>query len=171
MKARFAGRFALMVLAMDGVLFAQGNDAYTRRSLHGLAGVQVVVGLSVPPEVAASVTDVELEVQVERMLQKAGVNVFDRDRTLQMPGRPKLNFTLHAVKSANSPVHALVLETALAQGVSLARDNSISTEANTWSLLAAGVVENSDLKPAIKNTIVRATDEFISAFREQNPRK
>lgn len=171
MKAQFAVGLSVMVLAINWVAFSQGNDGYTRRSLYGLAGIQVVVELMLPREMAASVTDVELEVETERALQKAGIKVFDRDKTIQVPGRPKLRILVHAVKSSNLPVHALFLEAALAQRASLERDNSISTEANTWSLSAAGVVENPDLKPAIRNEVARATDQFITAFREQNPKK
>ena len=171
MKVRTACRLVVMVLAVNGAAFSQGNDGYTRRSLQGLAGIQVVVELILPPEMAASVTDVELEVQAERTLQKAGIRVLDRDKALQMPGRPKLHYTVHVVKSANLPIHALTLEVALAQGVLLARDNSISAEAHTWSQSATGLMENPDLKPAIGNAIERATEEFIIAFREQNPKR
>ncbi len=171
MKIRTACRLVVMVLAVNGAAFSQGNDGYTRRSLQGLAGIQVVVELILPPEMAASVTDVELELQAERTLRKAGISVFDQDKTLKMPGRPKLHITVHAVKSAKLPVYALAVEAALAQGVLLARDNSMSTEANTWSQLATGVVENPDLMPAIRNATARATEEFIIAFREQNPKK
>ncbi len=171
MKAQSAALLPAILLAVSCTAFTQGNDGYSRRSLYGLTGIQVIVEISLPPEIAGSVTDVELEVEAERTLKKAGISIFDQDKTIALPGRPKLYLRIRAVKSAKLPVHALFLEASVAQRASLERDSSISVEANTWSVYSMGVAENPDLRGILKGAVINAVGEFITGFREQNPGK
>jgi len=171
MKAHPAVLLPVVILAISCTALPQGNDGYSRRSLFGLTGIQVMVEVSLPPAMTGTVTDAELEVEAERVLKRAGINVIDREKANPLPGRPKLYFRVQAVQSPELPLNAFSIETGIAQKVQLARDSSINVDAITWSVYAIAVIESSNLKQAAKTSIDRAADEFISAFREQNPKK
>jgi hypothetical protein len=171
MKTHPAIVLPAVVLAVSCTVHAQGNDGYSRRSLVGLAGVQVMATLSLSPGMARVVTDVELEVEAERVLKRAGINIVGREKPSPLPGMPILFFRVQAVKSAEQPLNAFSIESGVAQKVQLERDNSISVDAVTWSVYALAVIDSSNVKQAALASIDRAADEFITAYREHNPKR
>lgn len=160
-----------VVLAVSCTVHAQGNDGYSRRSLVGLAGVQVMATLFFPPGMTSTVTDVELELEAERVLKRAGINIISREKPNSLPGKPILFFRVQTVKSAEQPLNALFVESGVTQKVQLERDSSISVDAITWSVYALAVIDSSNLKQTGMALIDRATDEFITAYREHNPKR
>jgi hypothetical protein len=161
-----------MRLAILGALFlvlfvrtAVAGEDFTRKSLAGLAGVNVFIEpVKEPLDRSTIKTDVELR------LRRAGIKVLDMETCQKTPGKPFLRVVGNTTTPATQ-IFAVSHDVELFQSVVLNRDKSISTLASTWRTggVALGVGK-ANLVKGVRDLLRQDVDEFINDFLAANPR-
>ena len=134
-----------------------------RATLRGLKAVKAVIDFSDGAVMQQSgLTVGKLASQIEQRLEKEGVPV---DSGAHEFVGLRVTFA-HARKTD----YALGLTLGLYQNVSLVRDPTMKTMAETWSGDSILLVPPRMLGEALSNTVDQLVDQFIAAYRSANPR-
>ena len=152
------------VLCLAGVS-AQIYVTEPRETFRGLPGVQVVVEPLKPDAEQDSLTESQLQTDVELRLRKAGIRVLTRQERLATPGGPFLYVNVNTWKSPPGfpGVYIYAFEVRLTQRVVLERDIDIATHAGTWTASAVGKVGAARLRD-IREHVGDIVDAFINDF-------
>lgn len=140
---------------------ACGADApMDRATLRGLKTLQVAVDVGAELQ-QAGITRATLAGQVRQRLEKAGITI-DPDAV------DFVGVKVTAAQSKNTP-YALCLELGIYQGVTLRRDPTMFTTAETWSGESVLLSPKKLLQDALTTTINDLVDQFVAAFKSVNP--
>lgn len=138
-------------------------DAITRASLKGIESLDVVVlparaDPGCPPPSAE-----QTETEIEAQLQRAGIPI----------GPAAASYLFVSVASVDALTDLLcgfAVSVELQQVVVLLRDPRITTFGTTWRRGGLGVVATVKHPAYLRGMLAIIVDEFITAYREQNPR-
>jgi hypothetical protein len=139
-----------------------------KETLRGLPGVTVVIE---PLQTAAEqdgLTQRELQAEVERQLQAAGIRVLTQDEWRATPGSPYLYVNVSALKK-NYGLYAYSIEVCLNQLVSLLRNRDIQEFAETWETREVGTVGQERLT-TVRDSVAAHVNIFIRDYFSVNPR-
>ncbi len=147
----------LLALAQSCLLFG-ADDEYARRSLAGLAGVDVVIeGLSSGADKLGLTKDA-IQTDVELKLRLAGMQIVALSSVF-------LWISVTVTKSGNAADILVELD----QPVRLVRDPTILTPTGcTWSKSTVGANPTAE---GIRNIIKDSVDSFLNAWLSENPKK
>jgi hypothetical protein len=105
----------------------------------------------------------QTQTDIESRLRQSGI-------TLD-PASPYLLYvTINTVRDPASPVYAFNIVVTFHQGVSLPRNPKSLHLATTWSVSHVGLVGADHLRD-VRSKVADLVDRFISAYREQNPKR
>ena len=146
------------------------DDEYSRKSLVGLQGVQVLVESLDPQVEQAGLTKAAIQTDVELKLRLAGIRVLTREEMLKTPGFPTLYINANVLPSGERWGFSESVQ--LEQAVILSRDSSISLlNTATWSVQGVGTAGPSTIGRYVRDQIKDRVDEFINAYLSANPKK
>jgi hypothetical protein len=132
-----------------------------RATLRGLKALKVIVELPDAELAGLGVSSSALAARAEQRLAKSGIPI-DRDAVEFLGVRVT---AAHAKRTS----YALCMALGLYQTVSMARDATLKTSAETWSTESVALVPPKVLQEALENTVDQLVDQFITAFRSVNP--
>jgi hypothetical protein len=157
----------LSYLISTSIVFAIGDDNYSRPSLRGLKKLLVVVQIEKPVSEdlkKAGVTEDRIRASVELKLQEAKIDAVYRDLSSDTP---ILHVELDG-SNRNGKTFSFLIEVELWQKTFLKRDPKVEVIAGTWStgVFGLGTVENiaSDIMGLINSMI----DTFVKAYLSVN---
>jgi hypothetical protein len=157
-----------MVLSSNGATALADMPERAKETLRGLPGVTVVIE---PLQAAAEqdgLTQRELQAEVERQLQAAGIRVLTQDEWRNTPGSPYLYVNVSALKK-NYGLYAYSIEVCLNQLVSLLRNRDIQEFAETWETREVGTVGKGRLS-TVRDSVAAHVSIFIRDYFSVNPR-
>jgi hypothetical protein len=149
----------LSFLIFTSVVFAIGDDNYSRPSLRGLKKLLVVVQIEKPVSEdfkKVGLTEDRIRTAVELKLQEAKIDVIYRDLSSDVP-------ILHVeIEGSNKDgkTFSFLIQVELWQKAFLKRDPKVEVIAGTWStgVFGVGSVQN------IANEIVGLINDMIETF-------
>jgi len=158
-----------VAVSLAGTIHA-GSFDMGRKSLKGLAGVQVGVKQPTQKTLDAGLSRDMVRQDVESRLKDGQVKILTaRECLFSAPGSPTLGVEV-AVSQLNGATEALsrycyTIDLRLSQGVILSRDEKIVLHADTWRTDDFGQVNTlEDLRIRIKEK----ADEFVRSYRAAN---
>ena len=156
--------FALMTFLLLGlpVPMWPGNQPIDRATLKGLKTIWVIVEHPTPEAERDGLTKDQLQTDVEARLKNAGIQV------TSLVEEAYLYLNVSTVKGS-SGLYAYHIRLEFNQQVILERDRNVSLPAPTWSLDLGGIVGASKLHE-VRGDVADMVDQFITAYREQNPK-
>jgi len=164
---------AVFIFVQAGSLVFAGDSKYTRRTLKGLKGVNVVAE-SLSPEIEKEGLTVRLiKTFMELELRRAGINVLTEEESLKEKGRPFLHVTPTVMKENMGGYHIYIFNISLdfKQDVFLKRDPNIHIgslySASTWS---TGYTGKTGFLRDIRLVIKEQINIFINAYLSVNPK-
>lgn len=167
----------LLVVALLIMTTAPGwgqDTKWTRETLRGLTGVEVVVEKVSLEIERAGPTRSQLQTDAELRLRKAGIRILTEQESLATAGGAFLYIHvtgLRAHSTTGRPLgYAADSQVSLKQRVWLARDPAITASgAETWS--SSGVLNTFDLPNmrAVRESVADQVDRFINAYLAVNP--
>ena len=145
---------------------AMGVDTeYSRATLKGIEGMQVLVEDFTEGEKNAGFDSRIFQTDVELKLRLAGIKVLTSAERLTTPGTPYLYLNVNPLDSkTRNPPFSYSIGLEFYQVVLLARDPDISAHATTWSV---GSIGNGAL-PYIRDWVKDHMDQFINAWLSVN---
>lgn len=148
---------------------AQADDEFSRATLAGLSGVQVVVE-NLNPDVRNDGLDVsDVRTDTELKLREASIPVLTREQSSATPGRPYLYMVVSIMKRSDG-LCAYNVDVQLVQMVVLTRDRSTTTMAITWAATGSiGTIGENHLRD-LRGTIGDFVNQFINAYLAANPK-
>ena len=151
-----------------GALDCKADDsAVSRATLAGLQGVRVIVEEPQPNiqryAEKYGLTRAQVQADVERRLQQAGIRTVQGDEWLKTPGRPLLYVNINTHETEKY-WYAYDIRLELRQLVLLEANPKIRTMANTWSVNITGVANIGNLN-VIKHDVGVFVDRFIAAYK------
>jgi hypothetical protein len=158
---RILPAFAMLFLTVP----AWGTDTpMDRATLKGITEVQVLVE-TIDPEVERhGLTQSQLQTDLELRLKQSGIKVVSASPA-------SLYVDIQIMRVMVLPLYAYSLEVAFQQPVRLDRDLKIShVSAPTWSLSGSGVIMRQRVRE-LRSRVIEQVDQFINAYREQNPKR
>jgi len=144
------------------------NVEFSRKTLQGIQGVQVVVG---DVEVDGLPTESQIQTDTEMKLRMVGIKVLTEKERLGTPGHPYLGVTINT-NQGDYPLqglYAIEISINLYQIVNLRR-NTTTTVASTWSNSVLYIVGKNKLS-FVRYFLKDQIDDFINAWLSVNPRK
>ncbi|MGA2267560.1 MAG: hypothetical protein ABSH44_03720 [Bryobacteraceae bacterium] len=157
----------MFLLLAASVATAVDNE-FTRKSLKGLKGVNVLVEPLEAEVEQGGLTKTSIQTDVELRLRQAGITVLTDAENLAAPGSPYLYIV---VLTFRGPQYNYSIGVELCQSVRLERDPSIQIfGATTWSVAGIGGVSRNNPR-AIRDDIKDYVDMFINAYLSVNPKK
>jgi hypothetical protein len=155
----------VMVLLVAANAATAVDAEFSRASLKGLQGVQVVVEPLEAEAEQVGLNKTSIQTDVELKLRQAGITV------LTEAGTPYLYIDVNTSKSPSGPLYAYFVGVKLCQTVRLDRDPSIKIfAATTWDVAELGTVGRVNLR-SIRERIKDLVDMFINAYLSVNPKK
>ena len=150
---------------------SQGDDKYSRESLRGLKGVEVVVENLNPDAERDGLYKTSIQTDVELRLRQAGIKVLTQTEALAVPGMPYLYICISMFRDADRPkVYIYSDHVGLRQTVRLERDPSIrNVFAATWTTDGVGIAGTAKFS-IVRDTIKDDVDKFINAYLSVNPK-
>jgi hypothetical protein len=139
-----------------------------KETLRGLPGVTVVIEPLQATAEQDGLTQGELQAEVERQLQAAGIRVLTQDEWRNTPGSPYLYVNVSALKK-NYGLYAYSIEVCLNQLVTLLRDQAIKEFAETWETREVGTV-GKDRLATVRDSVAAHVNIFIRDYFSVNPR-
>jgi len=163
----FSVSLALAVfLAGNGVASDTDMD---RATLRGIKAVKVIVDPAPPESERAGLDRDHLHARIEQNLRDAGITI-DGDAT-EFVG---LNITsvrgvkTNAFSLKSSPL-SLMIGLGVYQVVTLSRDKTSKTVAETWSQQRVMSAAPKAAAEAVSSAVDELADEFVKAYRSVNP--
>ena len=160
-----AGITALLLTAALGLPASAGalDDAAARATLRGIKALRVLVASLKADISEGDFTTAQLQTDVEARLKQAAI-----------PADPRSGEFLYVAVTTvklDRGVYAYSIDVDSYQSVTLARAPTLSTLAATWGVGSrVGVIDRTRLRE-IRSEVVGFVDQFISAYREQNPKQ
>jgi hypothetical protein len=139
-----------------------------KETLRGLPGVTVVIEPLQATAEQDGLTQRELQAEVERQLQAAGIRVLTQDEWRGTPGSPYLYVNVSALKK-NYGLYAYSIEVCLNQLVTLLRNQDIQEFAETWETREVGTV-GKDRLGTVRHSVAAHVNVFIRDYFSVNPR-
>jgi len=159
----------LTFLISTPVVFAIGDDKYTRRSLKGLTKLAVVVQIEKPVSEdfgKAGLTEDRIRTGVELKLQEAKIDVvYVQDLSSDTP---ILHVEIDGSKKTDK-TFLFLIEVELWQKSSLKRDPKVEVVAGTWSAGLFGLASASNIGSDMMRSINSMMDAFTKAYLSVNP--
>lgn len=169
------GSLSLVALFLAGAPrgWAEGSPTTypvpDRYGLKGLKGFYVQID-SLPYDVeSGGLTSAGLQRDVELLLRKGGALVLSREQGRDNPNAPRLHVRLLTSKTNHRSLFTYAIVVDFGQPAVLARDNTISVDAITWSKAGAGLVKSKKLDE-IRKHVCEIVDDFLNAYLAENPR-
>jgi hypothetical protein len=153
---------------LPGIVFALGFPAWAldapqaRATLKGITAIKVVVESLGPDVEKDGLTSEQVRAEVEQRLGQAGITVD--------PSAAEYLYVKISTVKPPSGFYAYSLHIEFRQPVSLLRDSSVVAYAITWDAGRIGTVGAANLRN-LRNSVAGTVDEFITAYREQNPKQ
>jgi len=177
----------LAFLITGGSVVAKASDSESsRKSLRGIAAIEVVVENPSKDALDLGLTEEKLQTDVELRLRKAQIKVGRPALPQTFPGIDWLETYVNAIATLyvrvsvmkhgdadftpgciRLPVHAIVIEVELYQPVQLLRDSNVKPLASTWSTTFWGFMSS---ERSIRESVADQVDEFINAYLSVNPK-
>ena len=156
--------FALMTFLLLGfpVSARPGDQPNDRATLKGLKTIWVVVEHPTPEAERDGLRKDQLQTDVETRLKNAGIQV------TSLVEEAYLYLNVSTVKGS-SGLYAYHVRLEFNQQVILERNRNVSLPAPTWSLDLGGLVGAPKLHE-VRGDVADMVDQFITAYREQNPK-
>jgi hypothetical protein len=157
----------LSFLISTPVVFAIGDDDYSRSSLRGLKKLLVAVEIqkSVSEDFKkVGLTEDRIRTGVELKLQEAKIDVVYMDLS---PDTPILHVEVDG-SSRNSKTFSFLIEVELWQKSFLKRDPKVEVVAGTWSTGVFGSGSASNIATDIMGLINGIMDTFVKAYLSVN---
>ena len=160
-----AGIAALLLAAALGLpASAWGlDDASARATLKGIKALHVLVAPLKPDISEGDFTSAQLQTDVEARLKQAAI-----------PAEPRSGEFLYVAVTTvklDRGVYAYSIDVDFYQSVTLPRAPTLSALAATWGVGSrVGVIDRTRFRE-VRAEVVGFVDQFISAYREQNPRQ
>lgn len=152
---------SLGVLALTCAAWADGTPG-SRATLKGVTAVKVRVALTSLDAQQDGLRSANLQADAEHRLAEAGV-------TLTPAALALLFIDVGIDKNAGLCRYACSIRIDLSQLVKLARDPIIDAFPSTWSLSRIAEIGATDL-PNVRGSVGDLVDQFIAAYRAQNPK-
>ncbi len=172
---------ALLSVRLLAISFEEKSqlEDYGISTLKGLKAIKPVVIIMAPDKKAnlASLTESDLQTQVELALRKTGVKVSLKKNSQQDLSVALLRVSVllnDVVISSGAQLYSFVANVELTQLVQLTRDSEIYTAARTWPMydfelpIIAGEAK---IEQAIKDEVTRQVNEFCNDYLAANPRE
>jgi hypothetical protein len=153
----------LSFLIFTSVVFAIGDDNYSRPSLRGLKKLLVVVQIEKPVSEdlkKVGLTEDRIRTAVELKLQEAKIDVIYRDLSSDVP-------ILHVeIEGSNKDgkTFSFLIEVELWQKAFLKRDPKVEVIAGTWSTGVFGVGSVQNIANEIMGLINDMIESFVKAY-------
>jgi hypothetical protein len=146
------------------------DDKFSRRSLVGLRGIEVVVEDLAPEVERAGLTKAVIQTDAELKLRIAGIRVLSTDQDAIEPGHPYLYLNA-IIATGNGSSWGYTTSVGLTQTVLLVRNPEIVVEGETWSVASGGgYAASRDIAERVRNKFKDEVDEFINAYLAMNPK-
>lgn len=159
---------AISLLLIPASLLAL-DTKYSRQSLKGLTGINVVVDKVDPAVVKLGVDTAKIQTDVESKLKTAGIKVLSDAERIKTAGAPYLAVNINASPAKDGLV-AFAISVSLLQGCVTARDASIKLPVcDTWSRTKVGHA-NTKVGSFLQELVDAEVDSFLKAFAEVNPK-
>jgi hypothetical protein len=139
-----------------------------KETLRGLPGVTVVVEPLQESAERDGLTRRQLQAEVERQLQAAGIRVLTQAEWRSTPGSPYLYVSVSALKKSYG-LYAYSIEVCLNQVVTLLRNQDIQEFAETWETREVGTVGKERLV-TVQKSVAAHVNIFIQEYFSVNPR-
>jgi hypothetical protein len=139
-----------------------------KETLRGLAGVTVVIEPLHATAERDGLSQRQLQADVERQLQAAGIRVLTQDEWRSTPGSPYLYVNVSALKKSYG-LYAYAIEVCLNQLVTLLRNQDIQEFAETWETREVGTVGKGRLA-TVRDSVAVHVNTFIRDYFSVNPR-
>ncbi len=141
---------------------AASDSAMDRATLRGLKSVKVAVDPP-PTEMEREGLDREhLRARIEQKLRDAGIAV-DNDAA------EFLGLSISSTRSGRKNPLSLMVSLGLYQVVTLSRDKTAKTVAETWGEQKVMSAQPRDLGDSASSTVDEMADDFVKAYRSVNP--
>jgi hypothetical protein len=138
-----------------------------KETLRGLPGVTVVIEPLQETAEHDGLTRGQLQTEVERQLQAAGIRVLTQEEWRTTPGSPYLYVNVSALKK-NYGLYAYSIEVCLNQLVTLTRNQNIQEFAETWETREVGTV-GKDRLATVQESVASHVNIFIRDYFSVNP--
>jgi len=157
-----------MAIGLYSYVYAIDSDL-TRRTLLGIQGVHVIVE-DLQPSLKDygqkfSLSNTQIEKDVEIRLRAAGIDVFTREQWLKTIGRPLLYINVNTHDDKFRVAYDIRID--LKQIVSMEANPDVKTLAPTWAINMTGMA-NIDNLGVIRTNVGTLVDRFIKAFWAAN---
>ncbi|OFV80454.1 MAG: hypothetical protein A2Y78_03875 [Acidobacteria bacterium RBG_13_68_16] len=141
-----------------------GDGPLERASLKGITSLQALIEPVQPDAERDGLPTSQLEADIELRLRRAGIKVVPLATEV-------LHVHVNTVKHPDGLVYAFNVSVVFYQVVVPLRDirNQTSLPAVTWSVALVGVVPTGKLRD-VRAEVADLVDQFITAYREQNPK-
>jgi hypothetical protein len=165
-KSRWICLSILICMAFGLCSYAYAIDSdLTRRTLLGIQGVHVIVE-DLQPSLKDygqkfSLSNKQIEKDVEIRLRAAGIEVLTRDQWLKTVGRPLLYINVNTHDDKFRVAYDIRID--LKQIVSMEANPDVKTLATTWAINMTGM-SNIDNLDVIRTNVGSLVDRFIKAF-------
>jgi len=158
---RIAILVSLGVLSLTCAAWADDTPG-SRATLKGVTAVKVRVALTSLDAQQDGLRSADLQADAEHRLGEAGVVITPVALAL-------LFIDVGTDKNAGVARYACSLRIDLFQLVKFVRDPTIDAFTSTWSLSRVVEVSAADL-PTVRGIVRELVDQFVAAYREQNPK-
>ncbi len=157
-----------MAFWLYSYVYAIDSDL-TRRTLTGIRGVHVIVE-DLQPSLKDygqkfSLSNKQIEKDVEIRLQTAGINILTREQWLKTIGRPLLYINVNTHDDKFRVAYDIRID--LKQIVSMEANPDVKTLAPTWAINMTGMA-NIDNLDVIRTNVGTLVDRFIKAYWTAN---
>ncbi len=168
-RGRIGLRVAVLLLASVPFLPMSAwplDTPEARASLKGIPLLRVNVDVDTPSLDQDGLTKQQLQKEVEKRLEAAGIVV----APITYSAVPLLWVVLTTDKVPAADLYAASIKVGLFQYVRLSRSLETGAPAATWELEGVGSVPAPDASE-LRSWVLTYVDRFITAYREQNPKK
>jgi len=145
------------------------DSELTRKTLRGRTGVYVMVEDLQPGFKAyaekSGLNALQIEQNIARRIEQAGIRVLQKEVWLKTPGRPLLYVNVNT--HDNKFRFAYDMKVELRQIVVMEANPQIKTLAGTWSINMTGIAEVNEPNVIGKNITI-LVDRFINAYESAN---
>jgi hypothetical protein len=165
-----------ITISLTVMIFALSVNATStkseRRTLKNLKGIFVVVEQLHQGNVAIEIPTREIQKDVERVLEKAGLSTQNQQQAARKEGNI-LAVTLAVMHPPEqlkqiSDLYVYTVEIALRQRVFLVRMRWVKTSAITWISADTGVARGDNLHESIRLSVALNLEKFLEDYQQVN---